>query len=115
VDGRPIAPGIFAADVAFLDRRACEIVLRSRKKISRDSLYHLVYPFVENFKGTKMPKPKSDFPNSTVYELSDHTFVLVNKLRREGDVIVIMGACYFQNQDLFDGEAAKVRPPTPNH
>src|SRR6266478_3585156 len=115
VGGRPIAPGIFAAEVVFLDRRACEIVLRSRRKIPRDYLYRLVNPFVENFKGTKMPKPKSDFPNSTVYELTDHTFVVVNKLRGEGDVIVIMGACYSQNQEIFDREAAKVRPPTSNH
>lgn len=115
VGGRPIAPGIFAAEVAFLDRRACEIVLRSRKKISRDSLYRLVNLFMENFKGREMPKPKSDFPGSTVYELSDHTFVLVNKLRGRGDVIVIMGACYSQNQDIFNREAAAVRRPTPNH
>jgi len=63
--GRAIALGIFAVEVAFLDERACEIVLRSRKKISRDSLYRLVNPFVENFQGTRMPKPKSDFPSST--------------------------------------------------
>ena len=115
VGGRPIAPSIFAVEVAFLDRHACEIVLRSRKKISRDSLYRLVNPFVKSFKGTNMPKPKSDFPNSTVYELSDHTVVLVNKFRGESDVIVIMGACYSQDQKIFDREAAKVRPPTPNH
>ena len=114
-DGKSIAPGIFAAEVAFLDMRACEIVLRSRKKISRDYLYRLVNPFVKSFTGTKMPNPKSDFPNSSVYELSDHTFVLVNKLRGEGDVIVIMGACYSQNQDIFDREEAAVRPPTSNH
>jgi hypothetical protein len=37
--------------------------------------------------------------------------VIVNKHGKQ-DVVVIGDDCYWKNQEVFDGERAKVRPPT---
>jgi hypothetical protein len=111
---RLVVPDIFGAEVGFLDGRACKIVLRSRRNASANYLFRLVKPFVESFKASKMPEPKSNFTDAAVYELNGHTIVLVNKFPGR-DVIIIMGRFFSKNQDIFDREAAMIRRPTPNH
>lgn len=113
-NGESIVPGVFAAEVAFLDGTACEIALRSRQRITTRKVAELAKPFLTTFRSADFAKPKSDLNGFRIYELSEGNVVLVNKHERH-NVIVIMDKCYLRNQDVFDGEAAKVRPPTSNH
>jgi hypothetical protein len=111
--GEPIVPGVFAVEVAFLDGIACEIALRSRQRITPNKLRQLTKPFLTAFRYADFAKPKSDFNGFLVYELSDGSFVSVNKHEKHR-VIVITGPSYIRNESVFDREAAKVRPPTSN-
>ena len=109
-----MVPGVFAIEVAFLDGIACEIALRSKQQITPNKLVQLAKPFLTAFRHADFAKPKSDSNGFLIYELSDGTFVSVNK-HAGHRVIVITGPSYIRNQDVFDGEAAKVRLPTSNH
>lgn len=109
--GESIMPGIFGIEVAFLDRIACQIVLRSEQRITRQRLTKLVKPFLSAFQKADFAKPLNE---SRTYKLSDGTLVWANKHKRHS-VLVIKGPGYIRNENLFDMEAAKVRPPTSNH
>jgi hypothetical protein len=115
-ESRPesIKPGVFAVEVAFLDRVACEIVVRSKHRMTRSKVAQLVEPLVPDVDAADFPKPKSDVNGIQIYELGDGSAVSVKKHRGHA-VIVIMGLTFLRNNRVFDGEAAKVRPPTPNH
>lgn len=112
--GESIMPGIFAIEVAFLDKIACEIVLRLRRRTTRDKMVRLVAPVLPHFRASDFAKPRSDVNGIRIYDLEDGTSVSAKE--HEGHtVIVIKGQCYLRNEDVFDREAAKVRPPTSNH
>lgn len=115
-ESRPksIKPGVFAVEVAFLDRVACEIVVRSKRRMTRNKVAQLVEPLVPDVDAADFPKPKSDVNGIQIYELGDGSAVSVKKHRGHA-VVVIMGLTFLRNDRIFDGEAAKVRPPTPNH
>jgi len=104
-------PGVFAVDVAFLDGVACEIALRSNQRVTSRKLAKLAKPFLPGFRSVDFTKPVSDFGT---YRVSDGTFVWANKYKRH-TVIVIKGADYVRNEEIFDQEAATIRPPTSNH
>lgn len=109
--GESIMPGIFAIEVAFLDRIACQIVLRSAQRITRQKLAEVAQSFLPAFRNDDFAKPLND---SRTYKLSDGTLVWANK-HNGHTVIVIKGPDYTRNEDVFDREAATVRPPTSNH
>lgn len=112
--GQSLVPGVFAVEVAFLDRTACEIVLRSKERIARIAIARLAQPFLPRLNANGFAKPKSDVNGIRIYELADGTTVSV-KEHQGHTVIVIKGECLMRNQEVFDREAAKVRPPTSNH
>lgn len=109
-----IVPDVFAAEVAFLDGIACEIVLRSKQRITRDKMIRLAKPILPHFRAADFAKPRSDVNGIRIYALEDGTSVSVNE-HKGYFVIVIKGQCYLGNEEVFDREAAKVRPPTSNH
>jgi len=113
-NGESIVPGTFAVEVEFLDGIACEVALRSKQRITPNKLAQLAKPFLAAFRDGDFAKPKSDVNGFRIYELSDGTFVQVNKHEKH-TVIVITSPCYLRNEHVFDREAAKVRPPMPNH
>lgn len=106
-----LSTGIFEAEVSFLDGIACEIVLRSEQQITSLKLAKLAKRVLPTFRSEDFAKPMNHFGT---YRLSDGTFVWANKHEKH-TVIVIKGPGYTRNEDLFDREAAKVRPPTSNH
>jgi hypothetical protein len=109
-----ITPGVFAVEVEFLDSIACEIALRSTGRITSKKLVQIAKPFLAAFRDADFAKPKSDVKGFRIYELSDGAFVQVNKHKKH-TVIVITGQSYLRNENVFDKEAAKVRPPTSSH
>ncbi|HEV2841929.1 MAG TPA: hypothetical protein VGW39_11430 [Chthoniobacterales bacterium] len=109
-----IVPDVFAAEVAFLDGIACEIVLRSKQRITPDEMVRLAKPILPHFRPADFAKPRSDVNGIRIYALEDGTSVSVNE-HKGYFVIVIRGQCYWGNEEVFDREAAKVRPPTSNH
>lgn len=106
--------GIFEAEVSFLERIACGIVLRSKRRTTPDKTIRLVQPVLPPFRAADFAKPRSDVNGIRVYDLEDGTSVSV-KEHGGRMVIVIKGQCYLDNEAVFSGEAAKVRPPTSNH
>lgn len=106
--------GIFEAEVSFLDQIACGIVLRSKRPATPDKAIRLVQPVLPSFRAADFAKPRSDVNGIRVYDLEDGTSVSV-KQHKGRMVIVIKGQCYLDNEAVFNGEAAKVRPPTSNH
>jgi hypothetical protein len=111
---KSVLPGVFAVEVAFLDKIACEIVLRSRQRTTLDKIVRLAEPVLAHFRATDFAKPRSDVNGIRIYDRKDGTSVSV-KEHGGHMIIVIKGQCYLRNEDVFDREAAKVRPPTSNH
>jgi hypothetical protein len=109
-----LVPGVFAVEVAFLDRTACQIVLRSKQRKPRLAMARLAKPVLPRFRATDFAKPKSDVNGIQIYELADGTSVSV-KEHQGHTVIVIKAECFRRNEDVFNREAAKVRRPTSNH
>jgi hypothetical protein len=107
-------PGAFAVEVAFLDKTACEIVLRSYEKKNSAAIARLVQPVLPRFRVEDFATPKSDVNGIQIYQLADGTSVSV-KEHRGHTIVVVKGECFMRNEDVFDREAAKVRPPTSNH
>lgn len=111
---KSVVPGAFAVEVAFLDKTACEIVLRSNGQRTSTAIARLVEPLLPRFRADDFVKPKSDVNGIQIYKLADGTSVSV-KEHRGHTVVVVKGECFMRNEDVFDREAAKVRPPTSNH
>jgi hypothetical protein len=107
-------PGVFEAEVAFLDKMACEIVLRSNERKSHPAMARLAAPVLPRSRANDFSKPKSDVNGIQIYELADGTSVSV-KQHQGHTVIVIKAECFMRNEEVFDREAAKIRPPTSNH
>jgi hypothetical protein len=107
-------PGVFAVEVAFLDRIACEIVLRSKQRQTPNKMVRLAEPVLPHLHTGDFAKPRSDVNGIQIYKLADGTSVTL-KEHKGHTVIVIKGECFLRNEDIFNREAAKVRPPTPNH
>lgn len=106
-----VSTGVFEAEVSFLDGIACEIVLRSKQQITSLKLAKLAKQFLPTFRSGDFTKPMNGFGT---YRVSDGTLVWANKYKGH-TVIVIKGPDYTRNEDVFDREAATVRPPTSNH
>lgn len=83
-------PNVFAVNVAFLDGMACEIALRSRQRLTPRKLSELAKRFVPTVRNSDFARAKSSFNGFKIYEISDGTFVSVNKHEKH-KVIVITG------------------------
>jgi hypothetical protein len=110
---RSIVPGVFTAQVAFLDTNACEIILRSKRRVTPKKLRQFAQPLVSSIGAEDFTKAKSSGNGIRIYELSDGTSVSVKKRPRH-TVVVLKSKSYLENEHVFDDEA-KVRPPMSNH
>jgi hypothetical protein len=109
-----IVPDVFAVEVAFLDGVACEIALRSKRRITPYRLVKLTEPFLTTSDNSNFVKPELKVSDLRTYMLSDGTSVWANKHRKH-TIIVIRGSDYVLNEEVFNREAATVHPPTSNH
>jgi hypothetical protein len=107
-------PNVFAVQVGFLDGIACEIVLRSNLSISRENVIRITSQFLDRNQERNAGLERVTSKAFATYELKDGTIVSVNK-HNEHVVVVISGTRCIANQDIFDKEAAKVRPPKASH
>lgn len=111
---RTLSPNIAEAEVAFLDGNACQIILRSRRPLSRQTIAELGKALVPSFRSTGIPTPKILSDGARTYALPGGGLVTVWADEKPA-VMVIRGVAFVQNKEVFDREAAKVRPPTASH
>ena len=110
VEGR-----VSALETSSFDGRVCAVVLWCERRLSKADTARLAQRFLgRSYRAADFNKPRWAGADSTIYHLSAGGTVLVNKHGKQ-NVVVIGDNCYWRNQDVFDREAAKVRPPTPNH
>lgn len=113
INGESIVGDAYAVEVAFVDGIAYEIALRSRERITPSKLVELTRPFLTTVRDTDFVKPMSKGRKLRAYKLSDGTFVSANRRKRH-TVVLIKGADYARNEEIFNDEA-KVRLPKFRH
>jgi hypothetical protein len=107
-------PSIFEAEVSFLDQIACQIVLRSNQPLKKAVLVKLGKELVPEFRTSDLSRLKSESDGGRTYTLSSGGYITA-WAREKPAVMVIRSTLFLRNNELFDREAAKVRPPTSNH
>jgi hypothetical protein len=110
----PLPAGIFEAEVSFLDGIACEIVLRSNQRMKKVDLGNLGKALVPSFQVSDLARVKSRSDGTSTYAIRDGGYMTA-WCNEKPAVMMIRGGLFLQNRELFDQEAAKVRPPTSNH
>ena len=110
-----MAARVSALETSSLDERVCAVAIWCERRLSNADTARLARRFLGRiYRAADFNKPRWAGAESTIYDLSAGGTVLVNKHGKQ-NVVVIGDNCYWRNQEVFDGEAAKVRPPTPNH
>jgi hypothetical protein len=110
-----VAARVSALETSSLDGRVCAAAVWCERRLSKADTARLARRFLgRSYHAADFNKPRWAGAESTIYDLSAGGTVLVNKHGKQ-NVVVIGDNCYWRNQDVFDGEAAKVHPPTPNH
>lgn len=104
--------GICEAEVSFLDRIACEIVLRSKQPLTKRKSVKLAKMVVPNFRASDLATHKSRSGGCKTYALSSGGYMITY---RKPAVIVTRSPLFLQNNRLFAQQAASVRPPTVGH
>jgi hypothetical protein len=101
-------------EVSFVKRIACEVVLRLKHPPTKHQVAELGRALVPDFSEADLSIVKSMSGGGKTYELTTGGHVTVWAKARPS-VVIIRSKLFLRNQDLFDREAAKVRPPTANH
>jgi hypothetical protein len=110
-DSALLAARASALETSSLDGRVCAVAIWCERRLSNADTAHLAQRFFSRrYRAADFAKPLHPGP-SRIYKLSHGGTVLVNEHGKQ-DVVVIGDNCYWRNLDIFDGEAAKVRPPT---
>lgn len=110
-----LPPGIREANVRFLDRVACTIVLRGRAGVSEtwDWVIKHVCQILPNCP-KEFPRPHPTLTGSREFSLKDGTFIAVRQFK-ERTIIIIEGRSFFQNEEVFIKETAIIHPPKAEH
>lgn len=109
-----LPPGVQEAEVIFIDKKACRIVLRVEAKASSARVARYISEVSQKDCHGKLPKAVSNVNGVRLFRLEDGTTVTDKQFKRR-TVIVLTGPYYWQNEDVFNAEEARIRPPTPNH
>ena len=111
----PVLTAVAAAsfEVSALDGIVSEVVVRCKHPLSDAETALLASRFLRRYRAADFSKP-SGSKDYKIYSTRDGAFVTVGE-HRGRSVVVIRDASQQRNQDIFDREAAKVRPPTSNH
>jgi hypothetical protein len=109
-----LSKAIFEAEVSFLDRIACEIVLRSKHPLKKARVVKLAKELVRDFPTSDLTTLKSENDGGITYTLSSGGYIAAWPTVKPG-VVVIRSTLFLENNELFAQEAAKVRPPTSSH
>jgi hypothetical protein len=100
-------------EVSALDGTVSQIVVRCKRPLTDAETALLARRFLRRYRAADFAKP-SGSEDYKVYRTRDGGFVTVGEHRGKS-VVVLRDASQQRNQDIFDREAAKVRPPTSNH
>jgi hypothetical protein len=103
--------GICEAQVSFLDRIACEIVLRSKEPLTKRKSVKLAKMVVPRFRASDLATHQSRSGGCKTYALSSGGYMITYW---KPTVIVTRSPLFLQNNQLFAQEAPSVRRPTAN-
>lgn len=109
-----LPPGVQEAEVIFIDKKACRIVLRVEAKANSTRVARYISEVSRKDCRGKLPKAVSNVNGVRLFRLEDETTV-TDKQSKGRTVIVLTGPYYWQNEDVFNAEEARIRPPTSNH
>lgn len=106
-----LPPGVREAQVQFLDNIACSVLLRGRLGVGESWKWVLrhVCQMVPDCP-QQFPRPRRDSVGNRELYLKDGTFIAVRRFKAR-TIIVINGALFLQNQEVFTHESAKIYPP----
>ena len=103
------------AGVDFLDNGACAIAFRGR--VGVDESWGWVVRNVRRVVPNcprEVPRPEPNFEGERQFKMNDGTLITVRKFKRR-TLVIIEGRVFYQNQEVFVSETAKVHPPKRNH
>jgi hypothetical protein len=101
-----------ALEVNLLDGHGCAVAIWCERRVNNSDVARLArWFFGQQYHASDFRKPWREYLITRIYKLRDGGTVLVNEHGKQ-NVIVIGSRAYWQNTDVFNGEAAKVRPPT---
>jgi hypothetical protein len=109
-----LSSDIKQVEVSFLDGMACQIILRSRRPLTRERIAELGKALVPSLRKKGVPRPRALGDGVRTYALRDGGYITVWADETPA-VMVIRSRVFLQNKEVFDREAAQVRPPTPSH
>jgi hypothetical protein len=109
-----LSPDIAQVEVFFLDRMACQVIVRSRRTLTRERIAELAKALVPAVRKTGVPVARKLRDGARTYALHDGGYMTVWAEEKPA-VMLIRSRVYLQNKEVFDREAAKVRPPTASH
>jgi hypothetical protein len=109
-DAQLLAAEASAIEVFSLDEIACVIVLRCKRAFSNVDVSQFAQRFLRHYHAADFEQriPEDGYK---VYRTAYGDFVTANRHERE-TVLVISSALWKRNEEVFDREAARVRPPT---
>lgn len=102
-DAALLAARAFALEVEGIDGVVCRVVVRCRRPLSDAETTRIAQRFF----------PRR-YIERTRYKPNDGDYVDSGP-SDNGHIVVVSDKTYWHNVEVFDGEAAKVRPPTSNH
>ena len=114
-DATLASANVFAVEASAIDGVVCQVVARSRRSLSDAEAARITQRFFQRrYRVADFAAARKRFPQRTWYRLRDGDYV--DAKPHDGRYIVVVSSkTYWQNIDVFDREAAKVRPPTSNH
>ncbi len=101
----------FALEAAALDGAICQLAVRCRRSLSNAETARLAQRFLQRrYRATDFAASRRSFPERTYYSLRQGDDVACGP-HKNHFIVVISNRTYRRNVDIFDREAARVRPP----
>ena len=114
-DATLAAADVFALETSAIDGVVCQVVARSRRSLSGAETAKIAQRFFQHrYRGADFAAARQRYGEQAEYKLHDGDYVKTAPYDGKF-VVVVSSKTYWQNVDVFDREAAKVRPPTSNH
>ena len=102
-------------ETSAIDGAVCQVVARSRRSLSDAETAKIAQRFFQRrYRAADFVAARRQYGEQVEYKLHDGDYVKTAPY--DGKYIVVVSSkTYWRNIEVFDREAAKVRPPTSNH
>ncbi len=101
----------FALEVAALDGAVCQVAVRCGRSLSNAETARLAQHFLRRrYRAAEFAAARRGFPERIYYKLKHGDYVASGPFQSYY-IIVVSNGTYSRHIDVFDREAARVRPP----